>query len=82
MKDVTPQTQPLVKRLKDAAFVGAVGASTALVAANSFAAAELDFSGATGELDGTKTAVKGVIIVLVGLLGMYLAWSWFKKGAK
>lgn len=70
-----------VQRIKNAAFVGAIGATTALVpfATN---AAELDLSGAADELTGTKTAILGIIAVLVVLVGISIGWSYFKRGAK
>ncbi|WP_368560636.1 hypothetical protein [Acinetobacter baumannii] len=45
-------------------------------------AASLDFTGASGELDGVKTAVVGIIGVLVTLIGIGIAWSYFKRTAK
>lgn len=72
----------LGQRVKDAVFVGAVGATTALVPFAGANAGELDLTGATTEITGTKTAVLGVIGVLVTLIGIFLAWSYFKRGAK
>jgi hypothetical protein len=46
------------------------------------AASSLDFTGATGELDGVKTAVVGIIGTLVVLIGIGIAWSYFKRTAK
>jgi len=46
------------------------------------AAASLDFTGASGELDGVKVAVVGIIGVLVTLIGIGLAWAYFKRTAK
>lgn len=46
------------------------------------AASSLDFTGASGELDGVKTAVVGIIGVLVTLIGIGIAWSYFKRTAK
>lgn len=56
-----------------------IGGSMALAPA---ANAALDFSGATGELDGVKTAVIGIIGTLVVLIGIGIAWSYFKRTAK
>lgn len=56
------------------------GAMVLSPAAN--AAASLDFTGATGELDGVKTAVIGIIGALVVLVGIGLAWAYFKRTAK
>lgn len=46
------------------------------------ASSSLDFTGASGELDGVKTAVVGIIGVLVTLIGIGIAWSYFKRTAK
>lgn len=54
----------------------------ALAMSNANAAASLDFAGATGELDGVKTAVIGIIGTLVVLIGIGIAWSYFKRTAK
>lgn len=70
-----------VQRAKDAAFVGAVTGS-ALMLTSGANAASLDFAGATGELDGVKTAVIGIIGTLVVLIGIGIAWSYFKRTAK
>ncbi|PJF05136.1 hypothetical protein [Acinetobacter seifertii] len=56
---------------------GALALSSAANAASS-----LDFTGASGELDGVKTAVVGIIGVLVTLIGIGIAWSYFKRTAK
>lgn len=45
-------------------------------------AAELDFTGATGEIDGAKVAVVGIISSLVVLIGIGIAWAYFKRTAK
>ncbi len=70
-----------VQRAKDAAFVGAVTGS-ALMLTSGANAASLDFTGASGELDGVKTAVIGIIGTLVVLIGIGIAWSYFKRTAK
>lgn len=63
--------------------VGAtVGGLMALSSTPSFAAASLDFSGATAELDGVKTAVVGIIGTLLVLVGIGIAWAYFKRTAK
>ena len=72
----------VLRRIRDAAFVGAVGASTALVSANSSAVSELDFTGASTELTGSKTAVIGIIGILMTLIGIGIAWSYFKRTAQ
>ena len=59
----------------------AVGGAMALSPAAN-AASSLDFTGATGELDGVKTAVVGIIGTLVVLIGIGIAWAYFKRTAK
>ena len=54
----------------------------ALAMSNAHAVSSLDFAGATGELDGVKTAVIGIIGTLVVLIGIGIAWSYFKRTAK
>lgn len=77
------QKQPtFVQRAKDAAFVGAVTGSALMLTSGANAASSLDFAGATGELDGVKTAVIGIIGTLVVLIGIGIAWSYFKRTAK
>lgn len=71
-----------VARVQDACFVGAVTASALMLTTGANAAASLDFTGATGELDGVKTAVIGIIGALVVLVGIGLAWAYFKRTAK
>ena len=71
-----------VQRAKDAAFVGAVTGSALMLTSGANAASSLDFSGASGELDGVKTAVVGIIGTLVVLIGIGIAWSYFKRTAK
>ena len=71
-----------VQRAKDAAFVGAVTGSALMLTSGANAASSLDFTGATGELDGVKTAVIGIIGTLVILIGIGIAWSYFKRTAK
>lgn len=72
----------IVQRAKDAAFVGAVTGSALMLTSGANAASSLDFTGATGELDGVKTAVVGIIGTLVVLIGIGIAWSYFKRTAK
>ena len=72
----------LVSRSKDAAFVGAVTGSALMLTSGANAASSLDFTGASGELDGVKTAVIGIIGTLVVLIGIGIAWSYFKRTAK
>ena len=71
-----------VQRAKDAAFVGAVTGSALMLTSGANAASSLDFTGATGELDGVKTSVIGIIGTLVVLIGIGIAWSYFKRTAK
>ncbi len=71
-----------VQRAKDAAFVGAVTGSALMLTSGANAASSLDFTGASGELDGVKTAVIGIIGALVVLIGIGIAWSYFKRTAK
>lgn len=73
--------QTRLQRVRDAAFVGAVTASTALIPSVSNAA-ELDLTAVTGELAGVKTAYLAIIAVLVVLIGIGIGWVWFKKSAK
>ena len=54
----------------------------ALAMSNAHAVSSLDFAGATDELDGVKTAVIGIIGTLVVLIGIGIAWSYFKRTAK
>lgn len=71
-----------VKRAKDAIFVGAVTSSALMLTTGVNAAAALDFGGATEELSGVQTAVVGIIGTLVILVGIGIAWTYFKKTAK
>lgn len=71
-----------VQRAKDAAFVGAVTGSALMLTSGANAASSLDFTGASGELDGVKTAVIGIIGTLVVLIGIGIAWTYFKRTAK
>lgn len=71
-----------VQRAKDAAFVGAVTGSALMLTSGANAAASLDFTGATDELAGVQTAVVGIIGTLVVLIGIGIAWAYFKRTAK
>ena len=71
-----------VQRAKDAAFVGAVTGSALMLTSGANAAASLDFTGATEELAGVQTAVVGIIGSLVVLIGIGIAWTYFKRTAK
>jgi hypothetical protein len=75
------QKKPTFVRVKDAAFAGAVTGSALMLTSGAYAAS-LDFTGASGELDGVKTAVIGIIGTLVVLIGIGIAWSYFKRTAK
>lgn len=44
-------------------------------------AAELDFTGASAELDGAKTAIVGIIGVLIVIGGIVLGWNTFRRSA-
>ncbi len=74
--------QQFLGRVRDAAFVGAIGASTVLLPVASHATAELDFTAASAELTGSKTAVIGIIGILMTLIGIGIAWAYFKRTAK
>lgn len=54
----------------------------ALLFTNSAFAAELNFDGASAELGGVKTAIVAIIGTLVVILGIGIAWSYFKRTAK
>ena len=71
-----------VQRAKDAAFVGAVTGSALMLTSGANAASPLEFAATTGELDGVKTAVIGIIGTLVVLIGIGIAWSYLKRTAK
>ena len=71
-----------VQRVKDAAFVGAVSASALMLANSANAAASLDFGAAAEETTGVQTAVVGIIGGLVALIGIGIAWTYFKRTAK
>ena len=78
------QEKPGVLTLRNVKTYGlgaAVGGAMALSPAAN-AASSLDFTGATGELDGVKTAVVGIIGTLVVLIGIGIAWVYFKRTAK
>ncbi len=67
----------LVTKIATGAIVAGV---TALpMAAN--AAAELNFTGASAELDGAKTAILGIIGVLIVIGGIVLGWNTFRRSA-
>ena len=44
-------------------------------------AAELDFTGASAELEGAKTAIVGIIGVLIVIGGIVLGWHTFRRSA-
>lgn len=82
-QEIVLQKKPtFVQRAKDAAFVGAVTGSALMFASGANAAASLDFTGATEELAGVQTAVVGIIGTLVVLIGIGIAWAYFKRTAK
>ena len=57
-----------------------VAGVTALpMAAN--AAASLDFTGASAELEGAKTAIIGIIGMLIVIGGIVLGWTTFRRSA-
>lgn len=59
----------------------AVGGAMALAPAAN-AAAVLDFSGASVEIAGVQTSVVQIISALVVLIGIGIAWAYFKRTAK
>ncbi len=82
-QEIVLQKKPtFVQRAKDAAFVGAVTGSALMLTSGANAAASLDFTGATEELAGVQTAVVGIIGTLVVLIGIGIAWAYFKRTAK
>jgi hypothetical protein len=82
-QQIVLQKKPtFVQRAKDAAFVGAMTGSALMFTSGANAAASLDFTGATEELTGVQTAVVGIIGTLVVLIGIGIAWSYFKRTAK
>ena len=82
-QQIVIQKKPtFVQRAKDAAFVGAMTGSALMFTSGANAAASLDFTGATEELTGVQTAVVGIIGTLVVLIGIGIAWSYFKRTAK
>ena len=44
-------------------------------------AAELDFTGASAELEGAQTAIVGIIGVLIVIGGIVLGWHTFRRSA-
>lgn len=67
----------LVTKIATGAIVAGV---TALpMAAN--AAASLDFTGASAELEGAQTAIVGIIGVLIVIGGIVLGWNTFRRSA-
>lgn len=81
-QEIVLQKKPtFVQRAKDAALVGAMTGS-ALMLTSGANAASLDFTGAADELTGVQTAVVGIIGTLVVLIGIGIAWSYFKRTAK
>ena len=54
------------------------GATAMPLAAN---AAELDFSGASAELEGAKTAILGIIGALITIGAIVLGWRTFRRSA-
>lgn len=81
VEPIVTQKQSFFDRAKTALAVGVAGAS-GLVLTQNASAAELDFSGATEELGGVKTAILGIIGALVVIIGIGIAWSYFKRTAK
>lgn len=74
------RTKNFFGRAKQSLAVGVAGAS-GLVLTQNAVAAELDFSGATEELGGVKTTLVAIIGTLVVLVGIGLAWKYFKRTA-
>ena len=78
----TKQQPGTIQRIKDAAFVGAVVASTAMIpAAANAGELETALGGATGALADAKTAVIGLITAAVVIIGIVIGWRYFKRGA-
>lgn len=74
----TTQTKtPMLKSLAMAVGAG----STYFLATTSAHAAELDFSGFNGELDGIKLAIVGVITFGISMMAVVVGWSMFKRSA-
>lgn len=62
--------------------LGAAVGGAMVLAPSANAAALLDFSGATEELTGVQTSVISIISALVVLVGIGIAWAYFKRTAK
>ena len=56
----------------------AAGVTALPIVAN---AAELDFAGASAELEGAKTAIIGIISALIVIGGIVLGWRTFRRSA-
>lgn len=83
MNEVAIQQKPSFwQRTKTACKTGVAAVGAFAVASYTNAAASLDFTGATEELTGVQTAVVGIIGTLVVLIGIGIAWSYFKRTAK
>ncbi len=75
--------QTLLTRGKYALATGVATATATFLPAMAHAAgtAELDFSGATAELGGVKTAVVGIIGILLTIFAIVIAWHTFRRSA-
>lgn len=82
MKHFSKQPINTVQRIKDAAFVGAVVASTAIIPATANAGElETALAGATGALTDSKGALISLFTVAVVIIGIIVGWRYFKRGA-
>ena len=70
------------QRLKDAVFVGAIGASAMTVSVVHAADDAVDYSQATGQMSGVKTAVVALVGTCLTIIGIVLAYSYFRRSAK
>jgi len=60
---------------------GAIAAGVTALPMAANAASALDFTGASAELEGAKTAILGIIGVLIVIGGIVLGWNTFRRSA-
>lgn len=60
---------------------GAIVAGVTALPMAANAAASLDFTGASAELEGAKTAIIGIIGMLIVIGGIVLGWTTFRRSA-
>lgn len=60
---------------------GAIVAGVTALPMAANAAASLDFTGASAELEGAKTAIIGIIGMLIVIGGIVLGWHTFRRSA-